>query len=247
MGATYPTKLILAFRSGGLCALPMCGKHLTYAATIGNDTQLGEAAHIFGEKAGAARYQASMTDAQRDDVKNLIYLCTECHTIIDKVEADWPASRLFALKEAHEKKVHQAMQEAFANLDFAELQQAISWVRTYPPAANGSFDLVSPNEKIVKNSLSVGTRHIIAAGLASRTTVSDYVEAEAQLDPKFPDRLKAGFLEEYYRLVREGHSGDELFELMCVFAQRGLTRQSDRTAGISVLVYLFEICDVFER
>lgn len=53
----------------------------------------------------------------------------------------------------------------------------------------------------------------------SRVTVGDYVEAEAQLDPDFPERLKAGFLEEYYARRKEGHKGDELFELMCAFAQ----------------------------
>ncbi|UXN59093.1 ABC-three component system middle component 6 [Phyllobacterium zundukense] len=63
-------------------------------------------------------------------------------------------------------------------------------------------------------------------------TVGDYVEAEAQLDPDFPERLKAGFLEKYYARLKEGHKGDELFELMCAFAQRGLKRQADKTAGI---------------
>ena len=81
----------------------------------------------------------------------------------------------------------------------------------------------------------------------SRETVADYVEAEAQLGPDFPERLKAGFLEEYFGKRKEGHKGDDLFELMCAFAQRGLRKQADKTAGIAVLVYLFEICDVFEK
>ena len=228
MGASYPTRIILAFRSGGVCAFPKCGKHLTYDAQVGDDTYVGEAAHIRGEKPTAARYDASMTDDDRDNVQNLIYLCTDHHTIIDKVEADWPTATLLQLKESHEKQVRQAMEEAFA-------------------APNGSFDLLAPDEKIKKNALSNGSRHIIAAGLTSRATVGDYVEAEAQLDPDFPERLKAGFLEEYYARRKEGHKGDELFELMCAFAQRGLRRQADRTAGIAVLIYLFEICDVFEK
>lgn len=77
--------------------------------------------------------------------------------------------------------------------------------------------------------------------------MASYVEAETQLDPDFPERLKAGFLEKYYALRKVGHKGDELFELMCEFAQQGLKRQSDRTAGLAVLIYLFEICDVFEK
>jgi hypothetical protein len=130
---------------------------------------------------------------------------------------------------------------------FPELERSISWVSTQVPATDGSFDIIAPDEKIKKNELSNGARHIIAAGLTSRTTVSAYVEAEAQLDADFPERLKAGFLAEYYSLRREGHKGDDLFELMCSFAQRGLQNQADRTAGLAVLVYLFEICDVFEK
>lgn len=247
MSATYPTRIILAFRSGGTCAYPACGKVLTYEATVGDDTYVAEAAHIRGEKLGAARYDASMTDEQRDAVQNLMYLCTDHHTIIDKVEADWPVELLEEVKRIHEGRVRDAMAEAFAEVDFPELENAVSWVTTQTPSQNGSFDLITPNEKIKKNDLSNGQRHIIAAGMTSRPTVAAYVEAEAQLDSDFPDRLKAGFLEEYYRLRKLGIKGDELFELMCAFAQRGMRRQADKTAGVAVLVYLFEICDVFEK
>jgi hypothetical protein len=247
MSASYPTKIILAFRSGGVCAFPKCGRHLTYEAKVGADTYVGEAAHIAGEKPGAARYVATMTNDQRDSVNNLIYLCTDHHTIIDKVEADWSIASLQNLKTKHENQVRQAMEEAFADVAFPELQNAVSWVADHVPEANGSFDLTPPDEKIKKNALSNGSRHIIVAGLSSRATVAAYIEAEAQLDPDFPERLKAGFLEEYYARRRLGHKGDELFELMCAFAQRGLRRQAERTAGIAVLIYLFEICDVFEK
>jgi hypothetical protein len=139
------------------------------------------------------------------------------------------------------------MEEAFAEVAFPELQAAVSWVTKQAPAAYGSFDLTPPDEKIKKNALSNECRHIIAAGLMSHATVREYVEAEAQLDPDFPERLKAGFLEAYYARRKEGHKGDELFELMCAFSQQGLRRQADKTAGIAVLIYLFEICDVFEK
>lgn len=188
-----------------------------------------------------------MTDEERDSVHNLLYLCTDHHTVIDKVEADWPVATLQSLKTAHESQVRKALELAFADVAFPELQNAISWVISQPPATNGSFDLVPPDEKIKKNALSDGARHIIAAGLTSRPTVAAYVQAEAKLDVDFPERLKAGFLQEYYAQRKLGHKGDELFELMCAFAQKGMRRQADRTAGIAVLVYLFEICDVFEK
>jgi hypothetical protein len=247
MAATYPTKVLLAFRSGGICAYPKCGKNLSYQAKLGDDTYVAEAAHIRGEKPNAARYDASMTDEERDSVHNLIFLCTDHHTIIDKVEADWSTATLQTLKTAHEVQVREAMEKAFVDVEFPELERAISWVTLQVPAANGSFDLIPPDEKIKKNDLSNGSRHIIAAGLMSRATVAAYVETETQLDSDFPERLKAGFLAEYYALRAKGHKGDELFELMCSFAQRGLRKTADRTAGVAVLIYLFEICDVFEK
>ncbi|MFW8566970.1 HNH endonuclease [Orrella sp. 11846] len=207
---------------------------------------MGEAAHICGEKPSAARYEASMTDEQRDSVHNLIYLCADHHIVIDKAEVDWSVSMLQTLKASHEAKVRMALEVAFADVAFPELENAVSWISSQVPAGNGSFELVSPEEKIRKNELSNGSRHIIACGLMSLTTVSDYIEAEAQQDPDFPGRLKAGFLEHYCYLRKVGHKSDELFELMCDFSQRGMCRQADRTAGLAVLIYLFEICDVFE-
>lgn len=237
----------MAFRSGGMCAFPKCGKHLTYVAKVGDDSYVGEAAHIRGEKPTAARYDAAMTDKERNDVQNLIYMCPEHHTIIDKVEKDWPTPTLEALKFSHESQVREAMDEAFAEVAFPELERSISWVVPQPPTATGSFHVITPDEKIKKNGLSNGARHIIASGLTARATVAAYVEAEAQLDADFPERLKAGFLEQYYALRKAGHKGEELFELMCEFSQRGLRNQVDRTAGLAVLIYLFEICDVFEK
>lgn len=227
--------------------MPNCGKHLTYDSPTGGDAYVGEAAHIKGEKPKAARYEADMTDAERDHVDNLLYLCTDDHTIIDKVPADWPTEKLIEIKITHERQVRQAMELAFSDVAFPELQNAVAWVSNQPPVTNGSFDLTAPEEKIEKNELSNGSRHIITAGLMSRDTVAAYVEAEAQLDADFPERLKSGFLEEYFKRRKEGSKGDELFELMCAFAQRGMRKQADRTAGVAVLVYLFEICDVFEK
>lgn len=247
MAASYPTKVLLAFRSGGVCAYPRCGKHLTYDAMRGDDTYVAEAAHIKGEKPNAARYDSSMSDEERDNVHNLIFMCTDHHTIIDKVASDWPTQVLLDLKASHEAQVREAMERAFAEIEFPELEKAISWVIAHTPATNGTFDLTPPDDKIRKNSLSNGSRHIIAAGLISRSTVAAYVEAETKLDSDFPEKLKAGFLAEYYSLRVKGIKGDELFELMCSFAQRGLRNHSDRTAGIAVLIYLFEICDVFEK
>jgi hypothetical protein len=93
----------------------------------------------------------------------------------------------------------------------------------------------------------VGSRTIVTMGLSVAREVRSYVESVAQIDDAFPERLKVGFLTEYYRLRKEGHAGDSLFDLMCRFAQQGFNGQAKRAAGLAVLVYLFEACEVFEK
>jgi hypothetical protein len=248
MSASYPVKMILAFRSGDLCALPGCDRKLTVEGKNGATASTGEAAHIAGERPDAARYDVTMTDDERDAVPNLIYLCGDCHTKIDKLWQDWSVDKLVTIKANHEAKVSRAVEDAFAEVNFPELEKAMSWLSSVEPTKDTvDFFLLTPEAKISKNNLSNGTRHIITSGLSSRQVVSDYVESETKLDPDCPERLKSGFLAEYHRLRSQGHRDNALFELMCVFSQRGAVDQAAKTAGLAVLVYLFEICDVFEK
>ncbi|RXE56210.1 hypothetical protein ABH15_08660 [Methanoculleus taiwanensis] len=257
MSASYPTKLLLAYRSGDICALPGCGRRLTPDSKSGVPINVGEAAHIAGEHDGngkskiSARYDPTMTDDERNHYNNLIYLCTNCHTIIDAIpqgEIDYPVELLYAIKAEHETKVRQAMLDAFADVGFPELQEATQWATAIlPSAVTRDYSLLKLDDKIKKNDLDAGARGIIAMGLGVASDVSRYIESVAQTDVEFPERLKAGFLEEYWRLKKEGVSGGDLFELMCRFAQQGFHRQAERSAGLAVLVYLFEMCEVFEK
>jgi len=249
MSATYPTKLLLAFRSGGRCAFPDCQSELTVDAPTGGDSVVvGEAAHIAGENPTAARYNSTISEAARDHYDNLIYLCANHHTQIDKQEANFTVDMLLQIKANHESKVREGMNFAFAQVGFPELQMATEWVNHFQPGEESQdFSLLPPDEKIRKNDLRNGSRITITMGLSVAKLVGDFVQHEAQIDSDYPERLKAGFLEEYFRLWREGHRGDDLFDLMCDFAQRGVKGQSKRSAGLAVLVYLFEKCDIFEK
>ncbi len=251
MSVKDSTRLALAFRSGDRCARPECGKQLCVdAAAASGPALVGEAAHIAGEKPKAARYDPNMTDEERDHYNNLIYLCCNCHTLIDKPGQDreFTVAKLHQMKDGHETKVREALNEAFAEVGFDELAYATEWLaRVKPSVAAGDFCVIPPEEKIKKNELSEQSRLTIAMGLGVAKEVRSFVESEAQLDPDFPERLRAGFLEEYYRLRKESTRGDALFDLMCRFAQRGFKEQSRRSAGLAVLIYLFETCEVFEK
>jgi len=257
MSVSYPTKLLLAYRSGDICALPGCGRRLTLNSESGDPINIGEAAHIAGEHNGSggtrisARYDPNMTDEERNHYNNLIYLCATCHTTIDAIpqgENDYPVKRLRAIKAEHEAKVRQGMLDAFAEVGFPELQEATQWaVAISPSAVTKDYSLLKLEDKIKKNDLDSDARGVIAMGLGVASEVSRYIESVAQTDVDFPERLKAGFLEEYWRLKKEGVTGGDLFELMCRFAQQGFQRQAQRSAGLAVLIYLFEMCEVFEK
>lgn len=249
MSASYPTKLLLAFRSGDRCAFPGCPSQLTVDAPAGGDSVvLGQAAHIAGEQPNAARFDAAMTDEQRNHYCNLIYLCGDHHTQIDKQHTHFPIDALHQMKVEHEGKVRDGLNAAFAQIGFPELQLATAWVNKYQPDTEPEdLSLLTPEDKIRRNDLTNGSRVTITMGLSVARLVGDFVQNEALIDPDYPERLKAGFLEEYFRLRRGGHFADELFDRMCEFSQRGLKGQSQRSAALAVLVYLFEKCDVFEK
>lgn len=92
MGAPNHQKIILAMKSGNICAFPDCGKSLSADATDADQAAvLGEAAHIYGENAGTDKKSASARhDPTKKDfvnsVENLIYMCREHHRLIDRQE-----------------------------------------------------------------------------------------------------------------------------------------------------------------
>lgn len=257
MSVSYSTKLLLAYRSGDRCALPDCGKQLSPDSKNGDPINVGEAAHIAGERGGkgngkkSARYDPNMSADERNHYDNLIYLCGTCHTKIDAIplgENDYSVECLQTLKKDHEQKVRDAITEEFAGVGFQELEEATQWImQVSPQPAIDGFSLIPPEDKLKKNDLGNCARTTVTMGLSVSREVGAFVESVAQTDADFPERLKAGFLEEYYRLKREGYAGNDLFDLMCRFAQRGFREQAKRSAGLAVLVYLFEACEVFEK
>lgn len=248
MSISPTTKVLLAFRSGNLCAFPGCTRTLATADEGSQPVVTGEAAHITGLRPGSARYDSSMTDGERNHYSNLIYVCGDHHTQIDKQVARFSIKSLREMKESHEKTVRRATIEALAGVGFPELEEATQWiVHITPVKTSYDFSLIPLEEKLAKNELNDESRQIVTMGLAVAADVQAFIECIAQTDHYFPERLKAGFLEEYFKWVRQGYKGDDLFDLMCVFAQRGFTKQSQRSAGLAVLVCLFESCEVFEK
>jgi hypothetical protein len=99
------TKEQLMFRASLICTNPSCATiTLGPSDAVGKlSLKLGEAAHIQAARPGQARYDPNMSDAQRADPTNGIWLCASCHSLIDKNQgADFPVAMLLEWKRKHE-------------------------------------------------------------------------------------------------------------------------------------------------
>ncbi len=67
------------------------------------------------------------------------------------------------------------------------------------------------------------------------------------MDAEFPEKLKSGFANRYDVLVQDGFYGDELFMELMASMDNGHSDLSYQAACLSILVYLFQKCEIFEK
>ena len=128
------TTLGVAKRAAYKCSNPDCR-----VSTVGPNSDpeksivIGEAAHIFGARLGSKRYSSSMTDVARAEITNAIWLCRNCHKIIDSDGESYSANVLFAWRESHERYVLSELGTAGDKIRFEEHQSTASAFESCPP------------------------------------------------------------------------------------------------------------------
>lgn len=107
----------IAKRAANRCSNPDCGA-LTSGPTDDptGSVNVGEAAHIFGANLGSARFDPAMASADRSAITNAIWLCGNCHKLIDDDAVRYPAGLLFEWQRSHERRVSEAVGKAGAEL-----------------------------------------------------------------------------------------------------------------------------------
>lgn len=98
--------LTLARRAANRCSNPDCGA-ITSGPTDAPDgaVNVGETAHIYGANPGSARYAPDMVSADRSAITNAIWLCGNCHKLIDDDPMKYPAGLLFEWQREHERRI----------------------------------------------------------------------------------------------------------------------------------------------
>ena len=95
---------IMAKRAGYRCSNPNCRK-LTCGANNDpeNYSNIGVAAHICAAAPGGKRYDANMTQAERKDIHNGIWLCQSCSKLIDSDDLRYTVDLLHKWKRLSEE------------------------------------------------------------------------------------------------------------------------------------------------
>lgn len=244
MGITITVRKKLWGKSGGRCSI--C-KAMLFERTkdlTATDIILGEEAHICGDQPGSARYDSAMSEIQRDAEDNLILLCPTDHTKIDKNETEYVVEKLRGIKKDHEQSVQDAIREEMPNVTFAELEVTIGYLIQNSAVSDGSISFIKPKDKIQKNSLSIDTENLITTGMSRVQEVKNYLNTNP--DMFFADKLRAGLVSKYNELKSQNIDGDAIFLELLKFASGNSRDSKVQASALSVIVYFFEICDIFE-
>ncbi len=239
-----PPKIIKVIwaKSGGRCAI--CKTEIIMKGKENNPYPIGEVAHIEGLNPNSPRYNPYMKD--RNSYDNLILLCPTCHTKIDRNPDYYTVEKLKQIKYDHESWVDEQLMTATLNTTFAELEVIMEYLISAPiDYLQDELTVIPPKEKIHKNELSKEVEKYIIMGMIGIKQVEEYLNKNP--DHGFANRLKHGFVQKYYELKEQGLTGDNLFYELWNFASVNSNDFKKRAAGLNVLTYFFEICEVFEK
>ncbi len=239
---------ILFGKSASYCSHSDCDKPgISEETDLDPPVVLGEMCHIYGHSEGGPRFNPDLPPEERDCYDNLILLCGYHHKLVDKQPNTYTAEVLIEWKKQHERWVKERIEIGIQEVTFEELGLVTKGILQSPALPSTDFVAIDPGSKMKKNNLTEEIRFLLTMGLAKAKEVENFVMSMAKLYPDFPERLKSGFVEEYNKLRSQGFEGDSLFMALREFAGMRSNDFKIQAAGLSVLCYLFDKCEVFEK
>lgn len=235
--------------AAGMCSFPGCRTQVL-AKSTGTDAAavLGFICHISAHSSGGPRYDSSLPSSAVDRYENLILLCGHHHTLVDKQPNTYTSDDLKKWKRDHEEWVKASLAKEMPLVNSIELQLVTSAIVDNPEPFDTDYKLTDPRTKMAKNELSDRVLLLVSMGLSKSREVARFVQRYSTIDAEFSEKLRSSFVTQY-RLMRDSRNlrGDALFFALADFASNGKTDLKFRCAGLAVLMYLFERCEVFEK
>lgn len=106
-GAASPdahTQRRLFAASAGYCQNPSCANEL-FVDAAGESFHIAEMAHVFAANDGGPRAKPDLSVAERGAFENLVVLCANCHTMVDKAPDAFPDKMMLGWKREHATKL----------------------------------------------------------------------------------------------------------------------------------------------
>lgn len=134
------TKLRLFADSGGYCQRPECPSRL-FIDTGTKNIHVAEMAHIIGASGKGPRADATVTPADKGSYDNLILLCANCHTTIDKATEDFPDNMIREWKRKHVEQIR----SLFGAVEYQDRATARKAIEPALRENRAVFDQYGPN------------------------------------------------------------------------------------------------------
>lgn len=243
------TLKILFALSGNQCAEPSCSEPIIAVAThASSPSVIGQIAHIFAVSKDGPRGKTGLTEKERNQAANLLLLCPTHHVKVDTQFETYPAPMLIEWKTRHEKKYGEAISPSISDVGYAELEVAARSLLSASAATRlSSLAIIPPQDKIDKNGLGPTSTMLLSMGAAKSREVEEMLIKSAQLDPAFPNRLCAAFVDRYHTAKAADLSGDDIFNEIYEWAGGAGSDKGRAAAGLCIIAHLFIICDIFEK
>ena len=148
-GAASPdlhTQRRLFAASAGYCQNPACSNQL-FIDLAGTSFQVAEMAHVFAASDEGPRPRPDLTPEERGAFENLIVLCSNCHTAIDKAPEAFPDRMILAWKREHANK----LQAAFGAVNLADRASARRLIEPLLVENHAIFEQYGPHIEAAKN------------------------------------------------------------------------------------------------
>lgn len=110
--------------SAGYCQNPSCANDL-FVDAAGKSIHIAEMAHIFAASDQGPRGKPDFGAKERGAFENLIMLCANCHTMVDKAPGAYPDKMMLGWKREHANKL-QALFGASHYVDRAAARKVIA-------------------------------------------------------------------------------------------------------------------------
>lgn len=124
----------VAKRAAYRCSNPDCRAVTVGPNSIPNQsTTIGEAAHIYGARENSKRYRPDMTDTARAEITNSIWLCRNCHKLIDTDDRRYAPNILYAWREQHEEYILKELGNRTGKIEFEVQSTELEAFDGYPP------------------------------------------------------------------------------------------------------------------